>query len=185
VTAGVVSAMGRSFRSQSGRLIDSVIQTDAALNPGNSGGPLVSSRGDVIGVNTAIIAMAQGICFAIPSNTAQFVAARLIRDGRIKRSYIGLGGQNVPLHRRLVRFHGLPVESGVLVLTVEKDGPAAQAGVLDGDIVLALDDHPTPGIDDLHRLLTEERAGIRVPLTVLRNNQKMTLELRPAESKAG
>jgi len=184
VTAGVVSAMGRSFRSRSGRLIDSVIQTDAALNPGNSGGPLVSSRGDVIGVNTAIIAMAQGICFAIPSNTAKFVAARLIRDGRIKRSYIGLGGQNVPVHRRLVRFHDLPGESGVLVLTVEKDGPAAQAGVREGDVVLALDDHPTPGIDDLHRLLTEERAGVRVPLTVLRDNQKMTLELKPAEAKA-
>jgi S1-C subfamily serine protease len=181
VTAGVVSAMGRSFRSRSGRLIDNVIQTDASLNPGNSGGPLVTARGDVIGVNTAIIAMAQGICFAIPSNTAQFVAARLIRDGRIKRSYLGLGGQDVPLHRRLVRFHGLEVESGVLVLNVEKESPAAHAGVLEGDILIALDSHPTPSIDALHRLLTDERAGLRMPLTVLRNHQKLTLELQPVE----
>jgi S1-C subfamily serine protease len=183
VTAGVVSAMGRSFRSNSGRLIDNIIQTDAALNPGNSGGPLVDSRGAVIGVNTAIIAMAQGICFAIPSNTAQFVAARLIRDGRIKRSYIGLGGQDVPLHRRLVRFHGLPVESGVLVLGVEKESPAERAGLLEGDIVLALDGEPTPSIDALHRLLTEERAEMRLAVTVLRQTQKITLEVRPVERK--
>src|SRR5712692_2008460 len=140
VTAGVVSALGRSLRSQAGRLIDNVIQTDAALNPGNSGGPLVTSRGDVIGVNTAVILPAQGICFAIGINTATFVAGRLIKDGRIKRGYIGVAGQNVPLPRRLVRFHDLPVEAGVLVVSVEHNSPAERAGLVEGDIIVGFDE---------------------------------------------
>ena len=138
VTAGVVSALGRSLRGRSGRLIDNIIQTDAALNPGNSGGPLVDSRGDVIGVNTAVILPAQGLCFAIPINTAQFVAPRLIRTAAMRRSCIGVGGQNVPARRRIVRVLDLPVESGVLVLSVEQDSPAARAGLAEGDILVAL-----------------------------------------------
>src|SRR5580765_6071218 len=141
VTAGVVSALGRSMRSQSGRLIDDIIQTDAALNPGNSGGPLVNSAGEVIGVNTAVILPAQGICFAIPINTAKWVAARLIRDGRIRRSYIGMGGQNVPIHRKIVRYYNLPADRGVLVLGVEPNSPAQKAGLTDGDLIVALDEH--------------------------------------------
>src|SRR5207248_5890082 len=137
VTAGVVSALGRSLRARSGRLIDSVIQTDAALNPGNSGGPLINSRGEVIGVNTAVILPAQGICFAIGINTAKFVAARLIRDGRIARSYIGVAGQSVPVHRRVVRFFDLPVESGVLVAGIEKGSPAETSDLRDGDVIVA------------------------------------------------
>ena len=184
VTAGVVSAMARSFRANSGRLIDNVVQTDAALNPGNSGGPLMNSHGEVIGVNTAIIPTAQGICFAIPVNTAKFVAARLIRDGRIRRSYIGVGGQNVTLNRMLVRFHHLDQRSGVLVQTIEKDSPAARSGLQDGDILVAFADHPVTTIDDLQRLLTEERAGIHAALTVLRQDQKVTLEIVPEERMA-
>jgi S1-C subfamily serine protease len=184
VTAGVVSALARSFRANSGRLIDNIIQTDAALNPGNSGGPLLNSRGEVIGVNTAIIPVAQGICFAIPSNTAQFVAARLIRDGRIRRSYVGLGGQNVQLHRRLIRFHHLEHDSGVLAQTIDPESPAAKSGLQGGDIVIAFDDKPVTTIDDLQRLLTEEKAGIHLPMTVLRQDQKMTLEIVPEERKA-
>jgi S1-C subfamily serine protease len=135
VTAGVVSALGRSLRSRTGRLMDDVIQTDAALNPGNSGGPLVSSRGEVIGVNTAIISGAQGLCFAIAANTAQYVVARLIRDGRIRRSYIGVAGQNVPIARQIVRFYGLPVSSGILVATIEPDSPAAASLLREGIII--------------------------------------------------
>src|SRR5213593_3958458 len=153
VTAGVVSALGRSLRSQSGRLIDDVIQTDAALNPGNSGGPLVASNGRVIGVNTAMILGAHNLCFAIPVNTARFVASLLIRDGRIRRSYIGLAGQNVPLPRRIVRFYHLAVESGILIVSFENDSPARKGGLREGDIIVGFDDHPTAGIDDLHKLL--------------------------------
>src|SRR5688572_13706313 len=156
VTAGVVSALGRSLRSSSGRLMDDVIQTDAALNPGNSGGPLVNSRGQVIGVNTAMILPAQGICFAIAIDTAKFVAGRLIRDGRISRSFIGLAGQNVPLPRRLVRFYSLPVESGVLVVSLELDSPARRAGLLEGDLIIGFAGRPVAGIDDLHKLLRSE-----------------------------
>src|ERR1700738_400346 len=154
VTAGVVSALGRSLRAQSGRLMDDVIQTDAALNPGNSGGPLVNSRGEVIGVNTAMILPAQGISFATSIDTAKFVASRLIRDGRVSRSYIGLAGQNVPLPRRIVRYYNLAVETGILVVSFEGDSPARNAGVLMGDIIVGLDDNPIAGIDDLHKLLT-------------------------------
>src|SRR6266581_3517096 len=136
VTAGVVSALGRSFRANTGRLIDDILQTDAALNPGNSGGPLVNSRGEVIGVNTAVILPAQGICFAIGVDTAKLVAGWLIKDGKIRRSYIGVGGQNVKIHRRVVRFHGLPVESGLLVVSVEPGSPAQKAGLQEGDILV-------------------------------------------------
>ena len=180
VTAGVVSNLGRSFRSQTGRLIDGVVQTDAALNPGNSGGPLVNSRGQVIGVNTAIIPVAQGICFAIPSSTAQFVAARLIQHGRITRSYIGVGGQNVPLHRRVVRHHNLDHETGVLVLSVEPDSPAARAGLADGDVLIAFDGQPVRTIDDLHRMLTDEHIARPRSLTVLRRQvEKLDLWVTP------
>jgi S1-C subfamily serine protease len=183
VTAGVVSNLARSFRTGPGRLVDNVIQTDAALNPGNSGGPLVDSHGRVIGVNTAIIAAAQGICFAIPANTAQFVAARLIRDGRIKRSFIGIAGQNVPLHRRVVRFFKLEVETGVLVVGMEDDTPAKKAGLTEGDIVIELDGKPVRNIDDLQRLLTDERVGVSIPMVILRRTEKLTLDVTPAESK--
>jgi S1-C subfamily serine protease len=184
VTAGVVSALGRSFRSRTGRLIDNIIQTDAALNPGNSGGPLVNSRGQVVGVNTAIIPMAQGICFAIPSNTARFVASRLMRDGRIRRSYIGVGGQTVHLHRRVVRFHDLAKESGVLVIAVEPQSPAAKAGLREGDVIVAMDHQAIASVDDLHRLLTDERMDVAVPLTVLRRTDKLDLAITPEESPA-
>lgn len=186
VTAGVVSALGRSLRAQSGRLMDGVIQTDAALNPGNSGGPLVNSRGEVIGVNTAMILPAQGICFATSIDTAKFVAGRLIRDGKISRSYIGMAGQNVPIPRRIVRFYQLPVETGVLVVSFETNGEASaarEAGLLAGDLLVEFDGMPIRGIDDLHRLLTDERIGKRVPVTVIRGVQKLTIELEPKEKQ--
>jgi S1-C subfamily serine protease len=183
VTAGVVSALGRSLRTNSGRLIDNIIQTDAALNPGNSGGPLVSSRGEVIGVNTAVILPAQGICFAIAINTAKFVASRLIKDGRVRRSHIGVGGQNVPLHRRVVRLHDLATESGILVVSVEADSPAYRAGLRVDDLIVAFDNQPVRGIDDLHKLLTEEKVGVKTPLVIIRTSEKRTIEIAPAESK--
>jgi len=183
VTAGVVSALGRTLRSSTGRLIDNVIQTDAALNPGNSGGPLVNSKGEVIGVNTAAISLAQGICFAIGINTAKFVAGRLIKDGRVKRSVIGVGGQSVPLSRRAVHHHKLPVENGILVLWLESQGPGHRAGLREGDVILSFDNQPISGIDDLHKLLTEEKAGVKVPLAILRGAEKLTLLIVPMESK--
>lgn len=183
VTAGVVSALGRSLRSQSGRLIDDVIQTDAALNPGNSGGPLVTSRGEVIGVNTAVILPAQGLCFATAIDTAKFVAGRLMKDGKIRRSYLGVGGQNIPLPRRLVRFHSLPVESGIQVQTIEPGGPAQRAGLQEGDVIVGFGERPVANIDDLHRLLTDQQVGQRMPLVVLRRAEKLTLEVVPAESR--
>jgi S1-C subfamily serine protease len=183
VTAGVVSALGRSLRSYSGRLIDDVIQTDAALNPGNSGGPLVDSAGRVVGVNTATILPAQGICFAIGINTAKFVASRLLRDGRIRRSYIGVSAQTVPVHRRVVRFYDLAKESGALVLSVEENSPAKQAGLRDGDIIIALEGHAVAGVDDLHRVLTDVRAGASCSITVLRHTEKLELKIVPEEAK--
>ena len=183
VTAGVVSNLARSFRSTPGRLIENIIQTDAALNPGNSGGPLVNSRGEVIGVNTAIIPMAQGICFAIPAETAQFVAARLIRDGHIRRGFLGVGGQNVPLHRRVVRFFKLDVETGVLVTNLEPDSPAERAGVREGDVIVELDGRPIASIDDLLRLMTDERVGVTIPLTLIRRTERLKLDVTPGESR--
>jgi S1-C subfamily serine protease len=183
VTAGVVSALARGFRSQSGRLIDDVIQTDAALNPGNSGGPLVDSRGRVIGVNTAVILPAQGICFAISVNTAKWVAAKLIKDGKITRSYIGVAGQNVPLPRRLVRFYKLEQESGVMIANLEESSPAARAGVEEGDIIIGFDGKKVTDIDDLHRQLTEERIGKESPLVVLRGYERTEFPIVPAKSK--
>src|SRR3954466_15616486 len=183
VTAGVVSALGRSLRSYSGRLIDDVIQTDAALNPGNSGGPLVDSAGRVIGVNTATILPAQGICFAIGINTAKFVAGRLLRDGRIRRSYVGISGQTVPLHRRVVRFYDLPNESGALVLSVEEKSPAKRAGLRSGDIIIALESQSVAGVDDLHRLLSEVRVGVNCSMTILRWTEKLELKVVPEEAR--
>src|SRR5713101_2330385 len=182
VTAGVVSALGRTMRAKSGRLIDSVIQTDAALNPGNSGGPLVDSRGDVIGVNTAVILPAQGICFAIGINTAKFVAGRLLRDGRIRRGFIGVSGQNVPLPRRLVLAHNLPVASGIQVVAVEPNSAAERAGLREGDMIVAYGEHPTAGIDDLHRLLVEEKVGVRAAMTIVRRSERRVLDIVPEES---
>ncbi len=183
VTAGVVSALGRSLRSYSGRLIDDVIQTDASLNPGNSGGPLVDSAGRVVGVNTATILPAQGICFAIGINTAKFVASRLLRDGRIRRSFIGVSAQTVPVHRRVVRFYDLPRETGALVLSVEDASPAKRAGLREGDVIVALEGQPVAGVDDLHRLLTDMRVGVSSTLTVLRYTEKLGLKVVPEEAK--
>ena len=183
VTAGVISALGRSMYSQSGRLIDNIIQTDAALNPGNSGGPLVNSAGEVIGVNTAMIRPAQGICFAIASNTAKLVAGWLIRDGRIRRSYIGVAGQNVPLHRRVIRFYNLPLETGVLVVSVEKDSPAEHAGLREGDVIAAFDERPIGTIHELHKMLVSEQIGVPARLVVIRHTEKLELSILPAESR--
>jgi S1-C subfamily serine protease len=184
VTAGVVSALGRSFRSSSGRLIDNIIQTDAALNPGNSGGPLVSSRGDVVGVNTAVILPAQGLSFAVGINTAHWVVPLLLREGRVRRSFLGLGGQNVRILRRVVRHHHLPNERGVLAISVESGSPAEKAGVREGDVIVALDSVAVEGIDDLHRLLTASRVGKEAQLTVLRGGvQRLDLAVTPAESR--
>ena len=182
VTAGVVSALGRSLRTRSGRLIDSVIQTDAALNPGNSGGPLVTAAGEVVGINTAIIGMAQGICFSISAATVEFVAARLIREGKVRRCYIGVAGQNVPLSRRVARFHELTRETGVRIQSTAPDGAARAAGLLTGDIIVAIDNIPVGDVDELHRLMTEERVGKSVPITVLRLSQKLDLVVTPRES---
>ncbi|MEX0805690.1 MAG: trypsin-like peptidase domain-containing protein [Candidatus Binatia bacterium] len=181
VTAGVVSAMGRSLRSNSGRLIDNVIQTDAALNPGNSGGPLVTSRGEVIGVNTAIILPAQGICFAIAVNTAKFVAARLIRDGRVRRSFLGVGGQNVAIPRSLARQLNLATASGVLVLSVEKDSPAQKAGIIEGDVIISMDGEAIKGVDDLHTHLTDQKIGAQSELAIIRRSARITVPVLPAE----
>ena len=183
VTAGVVSALGRSLRSRSGRLMDDIIQTDAALNPGNSGGPLVTTRGQVIGVNTATILPAQGLCFAIASNTARFVAARLIRDGRIRRSYIGLAGQTVPIPRAVARENQLAVTSGVFIASIEPGSPAAVAGLKDGDVVIAFAGVPVTGIDDLHRLLTDERIGAPTMVTILRAARRRQMTIVPRESR--
>src|SRR5467141_985843 len=185
VTAGVVSALGRSLRAQTGRLIDNIIQTDAALNPGNSGGPLVDSRGEVIGVNTAVILPAQGICFAIGINTAKFVAVRLIRDGKVTRSYIGVGGQTVPVARRVARFHQLPVESGVLVVSLEQGGPAEKAGVRLGDRIVAFNGQAISGIDALQLQLTEQQVGVPSKITVLRLTEKLDFEVVPVLSPSG
>ncbi|MBD2775302.1 S1C family serine protease [Iningainema tapete] len=182
VTSGVISAIGRSFRSRSGRLIDNIIQTDAALNPGNSGGPLVTSHGEVIGINTAVIISAQGICFAVPINTAKMVIPALMKYGKVRRGYIGVGGQNVQIPRRVVLFHELSVESGILVISVEEKSPAQKAGLVEGDVIVGFHNQPLASIDDLHKVLTHEQVGVRSPLTILRGNRKMLLEIIPEES---
>jgi S1-C subfamily serine protease len=182
VTAGVVSALGRTLRSASGRLMDDIVQTDTALNPGNSGGPLVNSKGEVIGVNTAAILPAQGICFAIAVNTARVIAGRLIKDGRIRRAYLGIGGQTVPLPRRTVRFHGLSAERGVLVLSVAADSAAERAGLREGDLIVAFNDQTVAGIDDMQRLLTEGRVGSRGTLEILRGSRRLSLPVTPDEA---
>lgn len=183
VTAGVVSALGRSFRSISGWLIDNIIQTDAALNPGSSGGPLVTTRGEVVGVNTAVILPAQGLCFAIPIDTAKRVAGLLIRDGKVTRSYLGVGGQNVPLARRVVRFHDLPAESGLRVIAVEEGGPARRAGVAVGDVIVGFAGEPVSGVDDIQRLLTADKVGRKFPLAIVRGAEKIVLDIVPAETR--
>jgi S1-C subfamily serine protease len=182
VTAGIVSALGRTLRTPSGRNLESVIQTDAPLNPGNSGGPLVSGAGRVVGINTATILPAQGICFAIGIDTAIWVATRIMRDGRVRRSRLGLSGQTVPIDTRVRRFHRLAQPSGVLVLDAQEGAAAARAGVQRGDVIVAFDDAPVAGVDDLHRFLTAERAGQAVPLAVLRRGEKLSLSVVPDEA---
>ncbi len=181
VTAGVISALGRSLRASSGRLIDDVIQTDAALNPGNSGGPLVDSHGWVIGVNTATIMPAQGLCFAIAIDTAKFVAGRLIRFGKIRRSYIGMAGQNVPVLRQIVRYYNLTNKNGVLVVSMDDDSPARRAGLQEGDVIIGFAGERVDGIDELHRLLTEERVGIEQTISVIRRTELLDLGIIPLE----
>jgi S1-C subfamily serine protease len=181
VTAGVVSALGRSMRAQSGRLMDDILQTDAALNPGNSGGPLINSRGQVIGVNTAVILPAQGLCFAIAANTAQLVAGWLIRDGKIRRSYLGLAGQTVPLHPRITRFHRLNQESGVLIAGVEQGGPVDLSGLSEGDIIISFKNSAVSSIDDLHRVLVGGEIGQRSVLTVIRGTEMLDFLVTPRE----
>ncbi len=183
VSTGVISALGRSLRSRSGRLIENIIQTDAALNPGNSGGPLVTSNGEVVGVNTAVILPAQGICFAIAVNTAKFVAAQLIKEGKIRRSYLGITGQTVPLLRRAIRFFNLQKETGILVVSIEPYSPAFKAGLEEGDVIVGYSNQVISGIDDLHRLLTNEQVGVKSKLTIIRGSQKLDLEIIPVEYK--
>lgn len=185
ITAGVVSALGRSLRAESGRLMDDILQTDAALNPGNSGGPLVNSAGEVIGVNTAVILPAQGLCFAIASNTAQFVTGWLIKEGRIRRSAIGVAGQNVPLHPRVVRFHRLPANRGVLIAEVEANSPAAIAGLREGDIILGFKGQPIATIDDLHKKLIAAEIGVPSPVMALRGTEIVYRVVVPRELHRG
>ena len=183
VTAGVVSALGRSIRSVSGRMIEDVIQTDAALNPGNSGGPLVSSRGEVIGINTAIINGAQGICFAVASNTAQFVLSEMIRHGYVRRAYIGVAGQTAPIPRRHAVVAGIDNTMGALLAQIEPDGPAAQAGLLPGDVVISLDGVEVNGVDDLIRALDRDRIGRTLEMEVLRLGRLRAIDIHPIERK--
>jgi S1-C subfamily serine protease len=181
VTAGVVSGLGRSFRSHTGRLLEEVIQTDAALNPGNSGGPLVNSRGQVVGVNTAVILPAQGICFAVGVNTAQLVAAQLMKEGRVRRGRLGIAGQNVPLRRFAIRAHALEIPGGVLVLSIEPGSPAERAGVRAGDVIIGLNGQPVTGIDDLHRLMSAEVVGREISISLVRGQEKLELAAVPRD----
>ena len=183
VTAGIVSALGRSMRAQSGRLLDNILQTDAALNPGNSGGPLIDALGTVIGVNTAVIRAAQGLSFAIAASTAERVSVALIREGRVRRAWLGLGGQTLVLPRRIVRHFALARESGVRVESVEAGSPAAVAGVSAGDVLVAIDATPVADIDDLQRALGAEAIGRVIELTVLRRDRLLRMSLTPAERK--
>jgi len=182
VTAGVISALGRTMRAQSGRTMENIVQTDAALNPGNSGGPLLNSHGEVIGVNTAIIPSAQGICFAIASNTAEFVAAWLIKEGRIRRAWLGLHGQTAPVHPRIARHLGLKHPQGVLVLNVEADSPAAKAGLREGDMLVGFKDQALTSLDELQRLLVAQEIGVRSTLAIVRHTFRLELEVVPRET---
>ena len=182
VTAGVVSALGRMLRAQSGRLIDDVIQTDASLNPGNSGGPLVNSRAEVIGVNTAMIRPAQGICFAVAMGTASFVAGELLRQGRVRRSYLGLGGRTVPLLRQTTRYFDLPTDHGVLVTHLERGGAAAGAGMREGDVIVRFAGTAIAGVDDLHKRLKAELVGVPAELVILRAKRRIVLSVTPREA---
>jgi len=181
VTAGVVSALGRSMRAQSGRIMENIVQTDAALNPGNSGGPLLNSRGEVIGVNTAIIPSAQGICFAIASNTAEFVAAWLIKEGRIRRAWLGVHGQTAPIHPRIARHLGLESPNGVLILNVQADSPAARAGLREGDLLVGFKGHTIGSLDDLQRLLVGSEIGVKSQMTIVRHTFQLQMDVTPAE----
>ena len=181
VTAGVVSALGRTMRSESGRLIEGVVQTDAALNPGNSGGPLASSRGDVVGVNTAIIAGAQGICFAIPSRTAEFVASRLMRDGRVRRAYIGVSGQTIRLTRRQADRYHLAAPGAVLVTSVEAGSPASRAGIIARDLIVSVGGVPVTTVDDLHRRLNEDAIGVSLTIALFHGGTRRELKVTPTE----
>lgn len=183
LTAGVVSALGRTLRSESGRLIDDVIQTDAALNPGNSGGPLVNSNGDVMGVNTAVILPAQGICFAVSSNLAAFVAGKLIMEGRVRRGYLGIAGQLINLTERIKQYNQLTAKTGVMVASVEPDGVAGNGELQTGDIIVGFNGQSVATVDDLHRLLTDETIGRRIQLTVLRDNRQKGVLVTPGEMK--
>jgi S1-C subfamily serine protease len=181
VTTGVISAVGRTMRAQSGRTIENIIQTDAPLNPGNSGGPLVDGRGHVVGINTAIVAMAQGICFAVPSNTAQRVVSLLLRDGKVVRAYLGITGEPWSLHRRLERYYHLDQPSGVRVAGLDPNGPARRGGLQEADVVVALADHPIKGVDDLQRFLTDWPVGVPVEARIIRGTELLTRTLIPAE----
>lgn len=181
VTAGVISALGRTMRAQSGRMMENIIQTDAALNPGNSGGPLLNSHGEVIGVNTAIIPSAQGICFAIASNTAELVAAWLIKEGRIRRAWLGIHGQTAPVHPRIARHLGLKIPQGVLVLDVEADSPAAKAGLREGDMLITFKNQAVTTLDDLQRLLVASEIGVKSVLTVVRHTFRLEMDVVPRE----
>jgi S1-C subfamily serine protease len=183
VTAGIVSALGRTFPSRTGRLIDNVLQTDAALNPGNSGGPLLDTRGQVIGVNTAVIPSAQGICFAIGSKTAEFIASWLIKEGKIRRGHIGIAGQDISIHERVARFHQLRQRSGILVHTVEKGSAAEEAGVEQNDILIWLDAEELRSVHELHRLLVLREPNRKSRLTVLRKHEIVHLWITPRERK--
>lgn len=183
ITTGVVSALGRSLRTDSGRLIDGIIQTDAALNPGNSGGPLVTSKGEVIGVNTAIIYPAQGICFAIPSHVAKTVAEKLIKDGKIRRSCIGIAGFDLAPDSHLIKSWDLSVDKGVLVIHIGEKSPAEKCGLTKGDVITAFGDQEIANGDDLHKLLTEDKIDVKSTLTVMRNKEKLLLDVTPAELK--
>ena len=184
VTAGVVSAIGRSLRSRNGRLMDGIVQTDAALNPGNSGGPLVDAKGEVIGVNTAMILPAQGLCFAIPISTARWVASHLIRHGRIRRAYLGIGGQQVTLQRRRVRQLELTSDKALMIVHVEAKSPAAEAKLREGDIIIGFEDEPINGVDSLHRILSDGKIGEECTLTLLRRGERIEVRVRPVESRA-
>ena len=182
VSTGVVSALGRTLRSRQGRLIENIIQHTAPLNPGNSGGPLVDATGNVVGINTAIITMAQGIGFSIPANTARWVVSQLLINGRVRRGFLGIAGRRRPLHRRMVRYHGLAGEHAVEILSVEPQGPAAQGGLSVGDIITAVNDQTVGSIDDLHRILSEWHIGKSIEIDVIRGKKRMKLAVVPIEA---